>query len=74
MRVNGINNMNYYPIRQTSAATPANQSPQSNQTVMSKEQMAQLLSFMTYQQNKMNLKLVRIAGELFAGKSIDQIV
>ncbi|MBT1247992.1 MULTISPECIES: hypothetical protein [Thermosipho] len=69
MRIAGVGNITYTPHMSKAVET----SVQKN-TVMSKEQMAQLLSFMTYQQNNMNLKLVRIASALYSGKRIDQLV
>ncbi|AJG40000.1 hypothetical protein TRQ7_00750 [Thermotoga sp. RQ7] len=45
-----------------------------NTPVMSKEQMEQILFFSLYQQTGLDLKLVRIAGELYSGKTMDQLV
>jgi hypothetical protein len=36
--------------------------------------MEQILFFSLYQQTGLNLKLVRIAGELYSGKTLDQLV
>ncbi|ACJ75630.1 conserved hypothetical protein [Thermosipho africanus TCF52B] len=72
MRVNGINNM-YSSVNTLQISSGKNVAANVKAPVMTKDQMAQLLSFMTYQQNKMNLKLVRIASQLYTGKSIDQL-
>ena len=71
MRINGLSSPAYKPIYNP-VNVSQNVSNSTKSPVMTKEQMAQLLSFMTYKQNDMNLKLVRIAGELYAGKNIDQ--
>ncbi|ABR30803.1 hypothetical protein SU69_04820 [Thermosipho melanesiensis] len=68
MRISGVSNISYTP-RIVAKTVSQQKTP-----IMTKEQMAQLLSFMTYQQNNMNLKLVRIAGALYSGKKIDQAV
>lgn len=72
LRVNGINNM-YSSVNTLQISSGKNVAANVKAPVMTKDQMAQLLSFMTYQQNKMNLKLVRIASQLYTGKSIDQL-
>jgi hypothetical protein len=72
LRVNGINNV-YSSVNTLQISSGKNVAANVKAPVMTKDQMAQLLSFMTYQQNKMNLKLVRIASQLYTGKSIDQL-
>ncbi|WP_296906291.1 hypothetical protein [Thermotoga sp.] len=42
--------------------------------VMSKQQMEQILFFSLYQQTGLSVKLVRIAGELYSGRTLDQLV
>lgn len=70
MRVEGIG---YNPVYQSYAqqrTTPRFNSWSS--PVMTKEQMEQILFFSLYQQTGLNVKLVRIAGELY-GKMMDQL-
>lgn len=43
----------------------------SSQVQQSKDMMLQLLEFAFYKQQNMNLKLVRIVGELYQGKNLD---
>ncbi len=43
-----------------------NQSP-----TMSKEEMQKLLSFITYKQTGISMKLVRTVGELYQGQNLD---
>lgn len=69
MRVNGVGYNPVYPNYPMQRPLSTGNTP-----VISKEQMEQILFFSLYQQTGLNLKLVRIAGELYSGKTLDQLV
>ncbi|PLV56891.1 hypothetical protein [Thermotoga sp. SG1] len=69
MRVDGVGYNPVYPNHPVQRSLSNGSTP-----VMSKEQMERILFFSLYQQAGLNVKLVRIAGELYSGKTLDQLV
>ncbi|PLV59477.1 hypothetical protein [Thermotoga sp. KOL6] len=66
-----INSVRYDPVVYPNYTTRSATSNPNTTTVMSKEQMEQILFFALYQQTGLNMKLVRIAAELYSGKNLD---
>lgn len=71
MTVGGIS-LNPYTFQNVIARrnVESTEQPQA-QVQQAKDMMMQVLEFAFYKQQDMNLKLVRIVGELYQGKNID---
>ncbi len=78
MRIEGLNEIGTNPyVYQSSSVRRSEANPQIQQAQaevqQSSDMMLKLLEFAFYKQNAMNLKLVRIAGELFQGKNLNAL-
>ncbi|MFN3691382.1 MAG: hypothetical protein ACK4R7_00690 [Fervidobacterium sp.] len=75
MRVNGVNSIqfnSYLYLKHLNTSSGVSSSAQATEQVQqSKDMMLQLLEFAFYKQQDMNLKLVRVVGELYQGKNLD---
>ncbi|SDH85794.1 hypothetical protein SAMN04488510_1457 [Fervidobacterium changbaicum] len=76
MTIAGVNSVlgPVYPPTVARPATVASATDVAQQVQQAKELMLRTLEFAFYKQQDMNLKLVRIAGELFQGKNLDVTV
>ncbi len=69
MRVEGVG-YTYNPYTYSKTQNTQQPAPQT----LNKDQMIQLLNFMTYQQNGLALRMVRIATENYLNAQINQLV
>jgi len=80
MTISGVNSIltsvyHQMPVGVKGVSTSGTSVSDVNQQVeQAKELMLRTLEFAFYKQQDMNLKLVRIAGELFQGKNLDVTV
>ncbi|MGB9614876.1 MAG: hypothetical protein ACP5KD_05475 [Fervidobacterium sp.] len=71
MRIEGMD-VNPYTLQNVYARKVANRDQsQTAQVQQIKDLTLQVLNFALYKQQDVNVKLVRIAGELFQGKNLD---
>ncbi|ABS60636.1 hypothetical protein [Fervidobacterium nodosum] len=78
MRIEGLGGIGVNPyVYQNASVKRSEANPQIQQAQaqvqQSSDMMLKLLEFAFYKQNAMNLKLVRIAGELYQGKNFDAL-
>ncbi|WP_448374777.1 hypothetical protein [Fervidobacterium sp.] len=69
--VGSLNSVTLQPQIVSKANTPKPSEEIQTQMTQAKELMLQTLEFAFYMQQNMNLKLVRIAGQLYQGQNLD---
>ncbi|WP_448376713.1 hypothetical protein [Fervidobacterium sp.] len=69
--VGSLNNVTFQLQMVSKATTPKPSEETQKQMTQAKELMLQTLEFAFYMQQNMNLKLVRIAGQLYQGQNLD---
>lgn len=75
IRVDGVKSIQFNPYvylkHLNTSAGVSSSARASEQVQQTKDMMLQLLEFAFYKQQDMNLKLVRVVGELYHGKNLD---